>query len=79
MTAGTSTGSIIAAGLGCPSKNDRKIPAYFANDLLDIYVNKNKEIFKYNGYSVAAKIFIVFFTTVVFGSSGYFCGYLKYN
>ena len=38
MTAGTSTGSIIAAGLACPSESNPKIPAYFFNDLLDIYI-----------------------------------------
>jgi patatin-like phospholipase/acyl hydrolase len=44
MTAGTSTGSIIAAGLSCPSKSyhETKAPAYFANDLLDIYVEKKE-------------------------------------
>ena len=42
MTAGTSTGSIIAAGLSCPSKSSSHIPGYFANDLLDIYVQKKK-------------------------------------
>jgi len=39
MTAGTSTGSIIAAGLACPSSSNPNIPAYFVNDLLDIYIN----------------------------------------
>ena len=51
MTAGTSTGSIIAAGLSCPSKSNLKVPAYFANDLLSIYVEKKEEIFAYNGYT----------------------------
>jgi patatin-like phospholipase/acyl hydrolase len=45
MTAGTSTGSIIAAGLSCPSKSNHEIPAYFADDLLKIYVEKKDQIF----------------------------------
>lgn len=79
MTAGTSTGSIIAAGLSCPSKSNLTIPGYFAKDLLNIYVEKRGEIFAYNGYSLVEKMFFIIFITVIFGSSGYFVGYLRYN
>ena len=79
MTAGTSTGSIIAAGLSCPSKSSSHIPGYFANELLDIYVQKKEEIFAYNGYNIAEKMFFIVFLTIILGSSGYFIGYLRYN
>ncbi len=79
MTAGTSTGSIIAAGLSCPSKSSSHIPGYFANDLLDIYVQKKEKIFAYNGYNIAEKMFFIVFLTIILGSSGYFIGYLRYN
>jgi patatin-like phospholipase/acyl hydrolase len=47
MTAGTSTGSIIAAGLAYPDKNhtDIKMPGFFAPDLLEIYSDRGDEIF----------------------------------
>jgi len=42
MTAGTSTGSILAAGLVYPNKDRlaEKEPQFFADDLLGIYANR---------------------------------------
>ena len=47
MTAGTSTGSIIAAGLSYPAKGveNSTEPGFFATDLLDIYTTKGDQIF----------------------------------
>mmetsp|Transcript_12911 Transcript_12911/g.20011 ORF Transcript_12911/g.20011 Transcript_12911/m.20011 type:complete len:81 (-) Transcript_12911:1190-1432(-) len=47
MTAGTSTGSILAAGLAYPNSNEsiRNTPEFFANDLLKIYSERGGEIF----------------------------------
>ena len=79
MTAGTSTGSIIAAGLSCPSKSNHTMPGYFANDLLDIYVTKKDQIFSKNGYSAGVRVFICIFTTLLIGAAGFFGAYLRYN
>jgi patatin-like phospholipase/acyl hydrolase len=47
MTAGTSTGSIIAAGLAYPDVNSTnpKQPGFFATDLLRIYSTMGDQIF----------------------------------
>ena len=47
MTAGTSTGSIIAAGLVYPNKNNtaQKEPNFFAVDLIKIYSEMGAQIF----------------------------------
>ena len=45
MTAGTSTGSILAAGLAMPKKDDPRMPAFFAQELLEIYSTKGDQIF----------------------------------
>ena len=79
MTAGTSTGSILAAGLSCPAKADPTMPGYFADDLLNIYKTKKDEIFAKNGYSVGSRILISLFSTILIGGVGFFCAYLRYN
>ena len=46
MTAGTSTGSIIAASLAYPkSKEDIKSPLFSSDTILDLYKNKGDQIF----------------------------------
>ena len=40
MMAGTSTGSIIAAGLSYPKVPGEKTPKYFAGDMVEIYTQK---------------------------------------
>lgn len=45
MTAGTSTGSIIAAGLAYPSPDDPNAPDFSSDRILDIYQNKGDQIF----------------------------------
>jgi uncharacterized protein len=41
----TSTGAILAAGLTFPSEKDQTQPAYSAQDLVDMYMNKSSFIF----------------------------------
>ena len=48
MTAGTSTGSILAAGLSYPNNTIKQegLPGYFAPDLIKIYAEMGDQIFK---------------------------------
>ena len=52
MTAGTSTGSILAAGLAYPIDDDlhpnSQLPKYFASDLITIYATLGGKIFTKN-------------------------------
>ena len=45
MTAGTSTGSIISAGLVYPSDKYKGVPKFFAKDIINIYSTRGGEIF----------------------------------
>jgi patatin-like phospholipase/acyl hydrolase len=45
MTAGTSTGSIIAAGLAYPDANCTGRPKYYGNDAIKMYRENAKVIF----------------------------------
>ena len=49
MVAGTSTGAIIAAALTLPDKKNDKIPLYTTEDVLNLYINEAKHIFKEYG------------------------------
>jgi len=44
LMAGSSTGGLISLGLACPGDKP-PIPKYAANDLVDVYQNRGKEIF----------------------------------
>ena len=46
MISGTSTGSIIAAGLSYPKTPGQKDPKYFASDMVEIYTTRGAEIFQ---------------------------------
>lgn len=46
MMAGTSTGSIIAAGLSYPLDDDPKTPAFFAKEVIEIYSQNGNTIFQ---------------------------------
>lgn len=73
MVAGTSTGSILAAGLTYPDSEhiDIKKPKFFADDILKIYSERGDEIF------VQVKIDLIFaiIYIVVFGILFSFVGY----
>lgn len=45
MTAGTSTGSIISAGLSFPREDEKDQPKYYMDDLLKIYSTLGDQIF----------------------------------
>jgi len=46
MMAGTSTGSIIAAGLSYPSDYDSKTPKFFSQEIINIYKDNGSYIFE---------------------------------
>jgi len=49
MLAGTSTGSIIAAGLSFPKSTStptNPVPKFWAKDVIEIYSKKGEQIFK---------------------------------
>ena len=83
MTAGTSTGSIVAAALAYP-KNDTdgnrtEEPLYWSKEIIDIYSEKGYLIFKQNSISNVAAGFWLFFFTVTFAVIGYAIGYYTYT
>lgn len=81
MTAGTSTGSIIAAGLAYPDVNHtaEKQPGFFATDLLKIYSERGDEIFVKKELSFFNKSFWLIWFTSIFGSLSFFLGQYIYD
>jgi len=76
MTAGTSTGSILAGALSCPKTTDDGIittqPKFFAEHGLDIYTNEGSRIFSHTEMPWSLYIFcIILITCANFG-----CGFL---
>ena len=68
MTAGTSTGSIISAGLVYPDSPRKTYPKYFADDIIEIYSTRGGEIFlKHQNRYFALVIMIA----VLVGGLGY--------
>lgn len=78
MTAGTSTGSILAAGLVYPDKDhmDIKMPAFFADDLLKIYSERGGEIFVKKQLGWWDSFFWFILITSIFGCIFYYIGML---
>ena len=76
MTAGTSTGSILAAGLVYPDKNhtDIKMPGFFADDLLKIYSERGTEIFVKKQLGWFDSFFWFVLITGIFGAIFYYIG-----
>lgn len=48
LIAGTSTGGILALALTMPAKDNRKLPAYSAEDLISLYTENGEKIFSSN-------------------------------
>ncbi|MGB0935216.1 MAG: patatin-like phospholipase family protein [Alphaproteobacteria bacterium] len=55
VIAGTSTGGIIACGLGVPKKTGSKEPRYSAEDILNLYLQNAERIFKRTGKLTGVK------------------------
>ena len=73
MTAGTSTGSIIAAGLAMPKSLGDKTqgPKFFGKDMIEIYDKRGSEIFQKYSLDMSLGVlyvflFLIFFTVVFF-------------
>mmetsp|Transcript_4126 Transcript_4126/g.6984 ORF Transcript_4126/g.6984 Transcript_4126/m.6984 type:complete len:154 (-) Transcript_4126:961-1422(-) len=81
MTAGTSTGSILAAGLAYPSKDSEvaNTPGFFAADLLSIYSERGGEIFKKKVLGWGSFIFWLLAFTGALGYSGWLLGAHLYD
>jgi len=79
MTAGTSTGSILAAGLVYPNENytAEKQPAFFADDLIKIYGTMGDQIFvkkqMTDGEAFFYCLLFVIFFTFCFYIIGHHC------
>jgi len=78
MTAGTSTGSIIAAALAYPEKDGKK-PKYFMNTILEIYTTKADQIFVSNKFSGLTTFLWVFLFVAIFAASGYYHGMKQWD
>lgn len=74
MMAGTSTGSIIAAGLSYPTVPGSQVPKYFATDMLEIYTTQGQKIFKSQSLPWVATTLYILLGVAVFGTLGYFVG-----
>ena len=79
MMAGTSTGSILSAGLSIPSRTNSSAPMYYAGEGQEIYMNNAKKIFKSNKLSLFTDILTFMLFLLTFTSIFYCCGKRKYN
>ena len=89
FTAGTSTGSIIAAGLAIPLKEDRTqkidctkvtcIPKFWATDLLKIYSEKGNIIFQRYAMSGLNTFMWLMLIWIIFTALFYYLGTRKYD
>ena len=79
MTAGTSTGSIISAGLSYPRDDDKDKPKYYMDDLLRIYSTLGDQIFQKNTLSPGVSFLWVLLFLSIFGGIGYYIGMMKYD
>lgn len=77
MFAGTSTGSILAAGFSYPNDEegkDKKQPKFFATDILKIYSERGTDIFVPNNAKPMIIVFWVFFFVGILSGIGYLVG-----
>ena len=82
MVAGTSTGSIMAAGFAMPSfktvdgktELSKKVPEYFADQIIDIYRNDNDKIFDKHPIGLAVILTLTFLAFPVYIYFGFFYG-----
>ena len=83
MTAGTSTGSILASGLAYPLNTtqggDPKTPMFFAKDLVNIYQNMGGQIFMKQRLPNWWAFFWVLIFLGVFGATAWFVGHFYYD
>jgi len=79
MTAGTSTGSIIAAGMAMPKPLldgtlSTTEPKFWANDIMDIYTSKGNQIFDSTELTTMPILYFTLGTIIFFAMIGFCCG-----
>jgi len=79
MMGGTSTGSILSAGLSYPSgkvnADKLPVPGFWAKELLEIYTKEGNRIFTASeGPSTSTQVILFFVVTIITGSLGYLLG-----
>lgn len=80
MMSGTSTGSIISAGLSYPKdtrgfEKNAWIPMYWGFDIIDIYSNKGEFIFKKKeGINKGLRAFLMILYMTIFAGIGFYLG-----
>lgn len=79
MTAGTSTGSILAAGLTIYDKDNHTQPALYSDDLIDIYSTKGDKIFMSQKLGTIASIASWFVICLIFTAVFFTYGIYKYD
>lgn len=79
MVAGTSTGGILATGLTAPSPDNSTVPGYNADDIIRLYEQKGKDIFKKVGINEGLVGTIVFFSIMIGAVLGYYSGVKIYS
>lgn len=83
MTAGTSTGSIIAASLAMPKTVDGELsktePKFWAADIIDIYRNKNDQIFDSTALNMGWIYLICAISLPVFCYLGFYIGKKRFD
>ena len=80
MAAGTSTGSIIAAGLAYPIEKDSTTPKYFVKEVIEIYSTKGDQIFSESeGTSTFVQILVFFLFVFIWGGLFYWIGKQTYD
>lgn len=79
MFSGTSTGSILSAGLSLGTPDNSTHPRYWANDIRNIYIDNASTIFKKNYLHSFYNFLIYLIYFFVFGSIFYSMGYYRYD
>lgn len=79
MIAGTSTGGILATALAAPSITDKTKPGFNADDIIKLYQDKGKEIFKKVGINKGLIGTITFFSIIIGAVLGYYLGVRIYS
>ena len=83
MFSGTSTGSILSAGLSLANstsvEGEPQEPKYWADDIRNIYTGKRGVIFRSNPLNTLLSILVYVLYFLIFGIIFYFIGYFKYD
>ena len=83
MLAGTSTGSLLAAGLSMKNKSasvdGRDQPLYWANDAYHIYADNAHEIFRRKGLGGWVYVIVLICVTIAMGPCLWWCSRRKYD